>query len=88
MKQYKNTYVQDNNFKDLEFSSGSDLSDLDLDIIESRSKTFNSFDSEFENGYWGDEYEEYTFVQDWNEFELQYNPEDTFQIGNNMKGGI
>ena len=88
MKQYKNTYVQDNNFKDANFSSGSDLSDLDLDIIESRSKTFNSFDSEFENGYWGEGYEEYTFVQDWNEFELQYNPEDTFQIGNNKKGGI
>ena len=90
MKQYKNTYVQDNNFKDLEFSSGSDLSDLDLDIIESRSKTFNSFDSEFENGYWGDEYEEYTYVQEWNKYEAgsQYDQGSSFNIGNNVSGGI
>ena len=88
MKQYKNTYKQDNNIKNLEFSKGESLTELDLDIIESRTTTYNEFDSEFEDGYWGEEYEDYTFVQDWNEFELQYDPSNTFQIGNNMKGGI
>ena len=88
MKNYKNTYKQDKNFKDLQFSEGEFLTELDLDIIESRTTTYNEFDEEFENGYWGEEYEEYTKVPEYNQYDLQYDGENTFQIGNNMKGGI
>ena len=89
MKQYKNTYKQDKNFKDLQFSEGEFLTEDDLDIIESRTTTYNEFDSEFENGYWGDEYEDYTNSLNFlNTYESQYDGSSTFQIGNNLKGGI
>lgn len=84
----KNTYKQDKNFKNKKFSKGEDLTELDLAIIENRTTTFNVFDTEYENGYWGAEYEEYTTVPEFNQYDLQYDGDNTFQIGNNMKGGI
>ena len=85
---FNNTYKQDNNFKDLAFSNENDLTELDLDIIENRTTTYEVFDYEYEKGYWGNEYEEYTSVPEYNSYEMQYDSGSTFQIGNNMKGGI
>ena len=90
MKQYKNTYKQDKNFKDLQFSEGEFLTEDDLDIIESRTTTYNEFDDEFENGYWGEEYEDYTRINFLNKYEAasQYDVENSFNIGNNVSGGV
>ena len=83
-----NTYKQDNNIKDLVFSEGEDLTDQDLDIIESRSTTFYVQDEEYER-FWDEEYNEYTNTLNFlNKYESQYNSEDTFTIGNNLSGGI
>lgn len=82
-----NTYKQSNEFKNKSFSNGSELTEEDLLIIENRTTTYEVFDTEYETGYWGDEYEEYTNVWEVNKFE-QYDEENTFQIGNNIKGGI
>ena len=83
-----NTYKQSNEFKNKEFSKGEFLTEDDLLIIESRTNTYDVFDAEYEVGYWGEEYEEYTTVPEYNRYDLQYDGENTFQIGNNMKGGI
>ena len=88
MKLIKNTYKQDKNFKNKEFSKGEFLTEDDLAIIKSRTTTYNVFDSEYENGYWGEEYEDYTNVPEYNTHELQYNADETFSIGNNISGGI
>ena len=84
----KNTYKQNKNFKDLTFSSGEFLTEDDLNIIENRTTTYEVFDAELESGYWGEDYKEYTQVPEYNQYDLQYNASETFQIGNNMKGGI
>ena len=83
-----NTYKQDNKIKDLVFSEGEDLTNEDLDIIESRSTTFYVQDEEYER-FWDEEYNEYTNTLNFlNKYESQYNAEDTFTIGNNLSGGI
>ena len=45
-------------------------------------------DEELER-YWNDaDGAGYHTIEEWNNFELQYNPNETFTIGNNMQGGI
>ena len=81
-----NTYIQNKNFKNKSFSKGEFITKEDLDIIESRTTTTYVDDVEFER-YLNEENDSF-IVQNWNDFELQYNPGESFQIGNNMKGGI
>ncbi len=82
-----NTYVQDKNFKDLQFSKGESLTELDLEIIESRSTTTYSTDEEYER-FLSEEYTSYIAMADLTPEELSYNGADTFTIGNNIAGGI
>ena len=65
------------------FSIGEDLTDDDLQLIEDRSYTFYAdIEDDYEDIY------STSSSQSWIAEELQYNPSDSFQIGNNMKGGI
>lgn len=81
-----NTYIQDKDFKDMKFSEGEFLTELDLDIIEDRTSTFYITDEEYER-YLSEENDAF-IVQNWNDFELQYNSSESFTIGNNIAGGI
>ena len=76
------TYIQNNNFKDLDFSSGEDLTDLDLDIIESRSTTYFADDTEelielYEESY-------FIPVAELAASELRFDGRTQFRIGNNL----
>lgn len=82
-----NTYKQDKNFKDLTFSEGEFLTELDLDIIESRTTSYYSQDEEYEN-YLSEFYTSYIPQANLPNEELGLQYGDSFQIGNNMKGGI
>lgn len=83
----KNTYIQKDNMKNLKFSTGEDLTDLDLEIIKSRSTRVYMIDAQFED-YWGEHYKDYTYVPIRNAFEDGDEDDESFQIGNNKKGGL
>ena len=58
----KNTYIQDKNFKDLQFSKGEDLTEQDLNIIASRTKRVYQTDAAYES-YLSEDFSSRIFVK-------------------------
>ena len=97
------TYKIENKFKNYEFSKGEELTEMDLEAIASRSRTYyidsnyseeylsNTEDDLIEVGLDANDSEFYgTYNNKANLIpeEQQYSKNDSFQIGNNIKGGI
>ena len=58
----KNTYIQENKFKNYEFSKGEELTDLDLECIASRSRKTYQTDASYE-AYMSEDYSSTIFVK-------------------------
>ena len=73
------------------FSKGEDITESDLDLISNRSKNSPQEGITWTESYYSDMG---NAALQWNpeatinSYELQYDPESTFQIGDNLKGGI
>ena len=75
-----------------DFSEGEDLTEDDLDLISNRTKNIVTEGLEWTESYYkdmGGALLQWNPEASINAFELQYDPEATFKIGdNNIKGGI
>lgn len=80
------TYIQNNNFKDLNFSEGEDMNELDLDITESRTTTFFAGDTEEVM----EMYESYYIpIADLATSEINFDGRNgQFRIGNNLPNSL
>ena len=82
----KNTYTQENEFKNYEFSKGEELTDADLEVIASRSRKTYQEDKGYED-YMSEEYTSYIPQAELTRNELDFNGTRQFQIGNNLPSG-
>ena len=82
----KNTILLNKKYKNYNFSEGEDVNDMDLEVINARTSRIEVSDYNYES-YWMEPSEFHT-VPKWNKYDLQYDAGNTFQIGNNIKGGI
>ena len=58
----KNTYIQEKKYKDYKFSEGEDLTEMDLEVIASRSRKTYQTDKAYEN-YLSENYSSTIFVK-------------------------
>ena len=77
-----NTYKQDKNFKDLQFSEGEFINELDGDIIESRTTTYYTQDEEYERFL--DEESTFIPIAELAASEISFDGRTQFRIGNNL----
>ena len=75
------TYIQNKNFKDLNFSEGEDMNELDMDITKSRTTTFFADDTEEVM----EMYESYYIpIAGLAKSEMSFDGRHQFRIGNNL----